>query len=121
MSGERLALGKWGESLAADYLADRGYIILERNARTSYGEIDLVARQGSCLVFVEVKTRASAVLGSPEISVSGRKQAHLIASARAYVQALPEQEDDWRIDVIAIRRFTGVPAEIVHFENVISD
>lgn len=121
MSNRRQTLGKWGETLAAGYLASHGYTILERNARTAYGEIDLVARLGECLVFVEVKTRASSALGLPEISVSARKRAHLLSAARAYLQGRAEPEGSWRIDVVAIRRFPDAPAEVYHFENVIQE
>jgi putative endonuclease len=115
----RQNLGKWGESLAADYLVQRGYILVERNARTPYGELDLVMRQGEGLVFVEVKTRASRAYGLPEESITPRKQEHLLNAARAYLQNHTEISGDWRVDVIAIRRIQGSPAEVVHFENVL--
>lgn len=118
-------VGRWGEALAADYLRRQGYSLLARNARTPHGEIDLVAAQpspgGSWTVFVEVKTRRSGAFGLPEESITARKRAHLVASARAYLQAHPDLDGAWRIDVIAIRRpRTGAEAEILHFENAIS-
>jgi len=116
----RLSLGRWGEAIAAEYLSHQGYTILEHNARTPYGELDLVALQGDALVFVEVKTRASLSFGLPEISVSPSKQAHLISSAQAYIQAHPELDDEWRIDVIAILRLPGEEPQIEHFENIIT-
>jgi putative endonuclease len=118
-STSRQDLGKWGESLAADYLGQRGYLLLERNARTPYGELDLVMRQGQVTVFVEVKTRASGACGLPEESITPRKQAHLLNAARAFLQSHTELDGDWRVDVIAIRRLPGVPPEVVHFENVL--
>lgn len=118
LTAHRQALGRWGEDLAAAYLADHGYLVLERNARTPHGEIDLVARDAAMLVFVEVKTRASTSLGPPEESVTPRKRLHLLAAAQAYLQSHPELDADWRADVIAIRRFKAAPPEIVHFENV---
>jgi putative endonuclease len=131
MSMVRKALGKWGEDLAAGYLAARGYHILAQNARTPYGELDLVASEeradgvgegsGTVTVFVEVKTRRSSAFGLPEASVTTRKQAHLLASAQAYLQAHPDLEGDWRIDVIAIQQLPGQPEpSIVHFENVVN-
>ena len=136
MKTTRQALGRWGESLAADYLVERGYTILERNARTPYGEIDLVAHldcdQGAAnqsdptapqfvVVFVEVKTRSSTAFGLPEAAVSARKQAHILAAAQAYLQAHPDLGDDWRVDVIAIQRSkTGDQPVITHFENAVS-
>lgn len=116
----RLSLGRWGEATAAEYLSSLGYVILEHNARTPYGELDLIAKQGDGLVFVEVKTRASLSLGLPEISVTPTKQAHLLSSAQAYLQAHPELGEDWRIDVIAILRLPGKSPQIEHFENIIT-
>lgn len=119
MKSARQALGQWGESLAAAYLSEQGYTVLERNARSRFGEIDLVARQGDSLVFVEVKTRTSAAFGLPEDSVTPRKQAHLVAAAQAYLVEHPELGEDWRVDVIAIECRRGQPPRITHFENAI--
>jgi putative endonuclease len=131
MTTARQSLGRWGEKLAAEYLAARGYKILESNARTPYGEIDLVACQdepgfseesglSSVTIFVEVKTRATRTFGYPEESVNPRKQAHMLASAQAYIQAHPQLGDHWRIDVIAIQRQpAGLPPLIRHFINAI--
>jgi len=115
----RQTLGRWGEALAAETLAGRGYALLARNARTPYGELDLVMRQGGATVFVEVKTRASRAFGLPEESITPRKQEHLRNAAQHYLQSHPELGGDWRVDVIAIRRQPGVPPEVVHFENVL--
>jgi len=135
MKTSRQVFGSWGESLAADYLIQRGYEILERNVRTLYGEIDLVARQdiekGSqsrpytrasegVIVFVEVKTRSSTTYGLPEQSITERKRDHMIASARAYLQDHPKLEDDWRVDVIAIQRKSPKATPVItHFENAL--
>lgn len=114
------ALGRWGEAQAAEYLLEHGYTVLQRNIRTPHGEIDLLARGSEGLVFVEVKARSSASLGPPEISVTARKQTHLLASARAYLQEHPELDGDWRVDVLAILRRKGQPPEITHFENILT-
>jgi putative endonuclease len=133
MGKHRQVLGRWGEDQAVSYLVGLGYEILARNARTPYGEIDLVARQAfnsapgmeppdQLTVFVEVKTRTTLAYGLPEESVTRRKQAHLLASAQAYIQDHPELDGDWRIDVIAVQRKPGRQApSIYHFENAISD
>ncbi len=115
-------LGRWGERLAAAYLEQRGYAILACNARTPYGELDLVARQGEVTVFVEVKTRRSQSFGLPEAGVTPRKQAHLLSAAQSYLQTHPDLNGDWRVDVIAIRRLVSADAEpeIVHFENALT-
>ena len=130
MANQRQLLGSWGESLAADYLVDLGYVVLERNVRTPYGEIDLVARlfeessisTEKCLVtvFVEVKTRSTHTFGHPEESVTARKRAHMIAAAQSYLQDHPDLGGVWRIDVIAIQRLQpDRPLTIHHFENAI--
>lgn len=116
----RKDLGRWGESLAAEYLIQRGYNILDRNVRTPYGEVDLIAQNSEGVVFVEVKTRASDSLGPPEISITPRKQEHMLSAAQAYLQAHPHLEGTWRVDVIAIQRLPNQQSEIVHFENVFS-
>jgi len=136
MKNRRQKLGEWGEGIAASFLCERGYTILERNARTPYGEIDLIAHQdcthhgvaqaqafvsGSVTVFVEVKTRSSTAYGLPEESVTLRKQAHLLAAAQAYLQAHPELEGDWRIDVIAVQRQSADSQPVItHFENAVT-
>ena len=72
-------------------------------------------------MFVEVKARATPTFGYPEEAVNLRKQTHLLASAQYYMQAHPELDGDWRIDVIAIQRlFPGKPPVITHFENAVS-
>lgn len=130
MTKSRQALGRWGEALAASFLSDLGYSILERNARTPYGEIDLVVRQESAksslsssaaVVFVEVKTRTSFAYGHPEESITPRKRAHILAAAQAYLLDHPDLDGDWRVDVIAIQRtHPGQPPTITHFENAVT-
>ncbi|MFM8320605.1 MAG: YraN family protein [Chloroflexota bacterium] len=122
MKTARQRLGQWGEQAAAAYLAGLGYTLLASNARSRYGELDLVALapDGSATVFVEVKTRRSLAYGLPEASVTPVKQAHLLAASAAYLQAHPELPGSCRIDVIAIlRRPGGQAPEIVHFENAV--
>jgi putative endonuclease len=120
---QRQRVGKWGETVAAYYLENRGYRILARNVHTAYGEIDLIARQQKGgLVFVEVKTRTNASFGYPEEAVDERKLGHLISSAQAYLLDCPDEvETGWQIDVIAIQGRPGEKAEdvrIEHFENI---
>ncbi len=119
MTRAKKELGDWGERVAARYLQRKGYQILGRKARTEYGEIDLIARQGTATVFVEVKTRSNTAYGYPEAAITANKQAHLLAAAQAYLQANPSLDGDWRIDVIAILRRGNLAPEIVHFENAV--
>jgi putative endonuclease len=95
-------LGQRGEALACQALLERGAQIIARNVRTPYGELDIVARQGGVLVFVEVKARSRRTFGPPEESLTATKQAHLIASAQHYPGANEQLEADWRIDGVAI-------------------
>ena len=119
----RQSLGRWGESLAAEFLQAQGYVIIGRNVRTPYGEIDLVAELAvpPTLVFVEVKTRRSAQYGLPEDAINARKQEHLRSSVNYYLQQHLEFLGAMRVDVIAIQRYhPGEPPVITHFENALS-
>src|SRR5512139_3517999 len=127
MTNRKQSLGRIGEDLAAEYMVRLGYTVLKRNVRTPHGEIDLIAYHpplppdpGGTLVFVEVRTRASAVLGAPELSVNPTKQEHIRLAVAYIMQQQPELAPGaaWRVDVIAIQRFsTHQPAQITHFEN----
>ena len=83
MSGRNQKIGAWGESVATEYLEKRGFIIIGRNVRTPYGEIDIVVEKDGVAIFVEVKTRTSKSLGPPEIAVTPRKQEHYAGCGRA--------------------------------------
>ncbi|MCL7452754.1 MAG: YraN family protein [Anaerolineae bacterium] len=117
---DRGGLGRHGEELAARHLAAKGYEIVARNWRCETGEIDLVARDGADLAFVEVRTRRGRSLGSPEESITAAKQARLIDLAEAYVQA-ERWAGGWRIDVVAVemdRR--GRLLRVDHYENAVT-
>lgn len=99
---KRKQLGNLGEKLAKDFLKKNGYRVRETNFKCREGEIDIVAEQGDCLVFVEVRTKSSSEFGTPEESITHFKKEKLIASALSYLsshQGLPAQ---WRIDLVAI-------------------
>jgi len=104
MKDDRKGLGARGESLAAEYLQEQGYTVLARNWRLSrLGEIDIVAREGGCLVFVEVKTRRNRTYGLPEESLTRTKQVRLLSLAQEYLATeVGSQDVAWRIDVVAI-------------------
>jgi putative endonuclease len=120
MRSTNRSIGLWGENVAADYLSGQGYLIIARNVHTPHGEIDLVARQGTVTIFVEVKTRTSNRFGPPEASITPKKREHMIAASQAYIQIHPELEGDWRLDVIAIEadRENKITS-LTHFENAI--
>lgn len=123
---QKQRVGRWGETVAAYYLENKGYRVIARNVRTPRGEINLVARQegqaAGCLVFVEVKTRTGDSFGLPEEAVDARKLEHVFLSAESFLQEHPELIGlDWRMDVIAIQGRPGARVEemhIEHFENV---
>jgi putative endonuclease len=117
MTGKNQRVGKWGEETVAAYLAGRGYEIHARNARTPYGEIDLVTQQGDVTIFVEVKTLTRSENFFPEQNVTRGKQAHMLACAEHY--AAEHAIDHWQIDVIAVEGRVGVEPKITHFENAI--
>ena len=125
MTKKRQQLGRWGETKAAEYLEKQGHKIIDRNAYTQYGEIDIVAQQTikntPYTIFIEVKTRTTTTFGYPEEAITNLKREHILASAMAYLQENPQLSDNWQVDVIAIRRLnTKTEPEIRHFENVFS-
>ncbi|MBN2331845.1 MAG: YraN family protein [Deltaproteobacteria bacterium] len=105
-AGANQRLGQWGEGLAAVYLEERGLRIVERNFRCPLGEIDLIAQDGDCLVFCEVKTRRSTAFGQPQEAVALAKQRKIIRSATWYIAAR-QWSTDVRFDVVAISKPTA--------------
>src|SRR5205085_7982295 len=104
---ERAELGRIGESLAAGYLEQRGWRIVERNLRFREGEIDIVAARAGVLAFVEVKTRRSVAFGSPAEAVTWRKQRKIRALASRYLAERHPRAHSIRFDVVDIARGRG--------------
>ncbi len=102
VKGSRFRRARWGEALAAWFLRFKGYRIEARNWRCPQGELDVVCWDGDTLVFVEVKTRSSAVAGDPEDAVDRRKQQRLVRLAQVYLAGLAAEAPPCRFDVIAI-------------------
>lgn len=98
----KIATGKEGEKLAADFLKKNGYRIIDKNFRCPLGEIDIVAREKGTIVFVEVKTRKSSKLGYPEQAVGIRKQKKMSQLALWYLQKRKLADISARFDVVAI-------------------
>jgi putative endonuclease len=98
----RRAIGVKGEDEAARFLARCGYAILDKNVRTRAGEIDLVAKEGKTLVFVEVKTRKELEGDPPQAGVRTRKQNRLGKLAHGYLKAKRMRETPCRFDVVAV-------------------
>ncbi len=103
---EHINLGKAGEELAAVMLAGKGYRILERNWRFGKEEIDIIARDGNFIVFVEVKTRSSNVFAEPEASVTKAKQRVLVRAANAYVN-YRRFGGEVRFDIVSVLMLPG--------------
>lgn len=116
--------GEPGEALAADWLQrERGFAIVARNWRSPRDrreEIDLVARDGDVLVFVEVKTRSAAALVKGYHAVDARKKKVLLNAISAYLARLPEKPATHRFDIVEVEVPPGglAHAEVRHFENV---
>lgn len=101
---DRTEVARRGEDAAAAFLERIGMTVLERNWRTSAGEVDIVAREGDTLVFVEVKTRRSERAGSAEEAVSAAKQRRLTRLASEYLRTSDgPRASEIRFDVVAIR------------------
>ena len=98
-----LAAGARAEAVAADFLIARGLTIVARNFRTRRGEVDLIARVGATLVFVEVRLRSSSRFGGAAASITAAKRARLTAAARAYLAQLG-REPPCRFDAVLLDR-----------------
>jgi putative endonuclease len=102
IGGTTRALGRIGEDLAAVHLRGKGYEIVARGFRLFRGEIDIIARDGGTLVFVEVKTRADEEFGRPEEAVTLSKQRQIRRIARGYLVEHPCGAAGCRFDVVSI-------------------
>lgn len=116
------ALGHLGEDLACDFLVESGYTIVARNwrSRDRYvpGEIDIIARRGSCLAFCEVKTRTSAAFGSPAEAVTPAKAARLRRLAGVWLREHNGACGEVRVDVISVLRARSARPTIEHLKAI---
>ena len=108
---DRAELGRTGERLAEKFLKKLGYKIVEKNFRTKFGELDIIAKDKKCIVFVEVKTRKDDSFGVPQEAVTDFKQEHLALAAMIYIKA-HLLRSDYRFDIIAIQG-----GKIEHIKN----
>ncbi|MGO4594113.1 YraN family protein [Leifsonia sp. 2TAF2] len=99
---EKDALGRRGEHVAADWLQERGYTLVDRNWRCPVGELDLILRQGTTMVFVEVKTRSSLAFGHPFEAITPEKAARLRRLAAAWCREREPGSVGVRIDAVAV-------------------
>jgi uncharacterized protein (TIGR00252 family) len=114
---EHTQMGLWGEELAVDYLREKGYVILERDWHSTHRDIDIIAQQGDCIVFVEVKTRSSKDYGDPLQAINYKKQKNLRLAINHYIH-YRKFNNPWRFDVITVVGGLGskIP-EINHIED----
>jgi putative endonuclease len=116
------AAGARGEQAAADFLQLRhGFTIVTRNWRSPRDrrdEIDIVARDGDVLVFVEVKARDARALVPGYHAIGERKRRALRRVVHAYLTALPEPPRTFRVDVVEVSLSERLPSQCLHFENV---
>ena len=119
---KRRDTGILGEKLARDFLKKRGYRIWETNYRSPHGEIDIVAKHGDYLVFIEVRTKRSLEFGSPEESITPTKLERLRATAAHYQQTHDNLPSLWRIDMVAIElNQKGKTSRIDLIENAVGE
>lgn len=116
MSGH-IKLGRDGEQAACDYLEDRGWTILERNYRFERSEVDIVAYDQACIVFIEVKTRTSTRFGYPDDSVDARKQRNVQKASMAWLYERKMEKSPIRFDVVGVVLEPELPPVIEHIRN----
>ena len=116
---KRPSAGLWGEAQAERALRQKGYAILGRRVRVGHrDELDLVARDGAVLVFVEVKTRKTEAFGRPDAAVNRAKRHYLSRAAVRYLKHLRAPPDAFRFDVVEVIGAVDTPAPLIrHIEN----
>jgi putative endonuclease len=118
VSHARLKLGQWGEERAVRYLRQRLYRILATNYSNKCGEVDIIARRGRILAFIEVKTRRSVTFGTGAEAVNARKQRQIIRTAHIYLQQHPKLGAlQPRFDIIAVQVEPGSGGQC-HIEHI---
>lgn len=102
MTTSRATIGRHGEDIAARYLVDAGYVLVDRNWRGTRGELDIVARDGDEIVVVEVKTRSGLGFGHPAEAITAAKLARLKRLAGQWLGEHSPRAASVRIDVLAV-------------------
>ncbi|MGH3367488.1 MAG: YraN family protein [Nocardioidaceae bacterium] len=115
---QRSAVGQYGEVVAARHLIDSGMVVLDRNWRCDLGEVDVIARDGSALVFCEVKTRRGLDYGSPLEAVTARKAARLRRLAARWMSEAEIHPSEVRIDVVGVLVRPRGAAVVEHLRGV---
>ncbi len=117
VSESRINLGKLGEDLATVFLKQKGFQIITRNYRQKTGEVDIIAKDGETLIFIEVKTRSSLLFGQPFEAVTIKKQTQLNRIALDYMTRNKINNQAARFDVISILIEQNKKPKIEHLEN----
>ena len=112
-----LIRGELGEKAARHHLRRRGLKFLTANFRSARGEVDLICRDGDCLVFVEVKTRSSEQWTRPAAAVNARKRRLLSQTALDYLRRLKNPEVKIRFDIVEVLLAAGAVREVRHLPN----
>ncbi|MFZ5652675.1 MAG: YraN family protein [Bacillota bacterium] len=116
MTVKRISTGKAGEEAAVQHIRKKGMRVLERNFRCRLGELDIIARDGRYIVFVEVRTSNSTAFGTPQESVGAKKKQKLRLLAQYYIKIRNLGDVPLRFDVVAV---TGVPGGgIIKIEHI---
>lgn len=116
----RLRLARVGEEIAKEYLKNKGYKILEQNARSRFSEIDLIVKKNNQLILVEVRTKKGENFGSPEESLNKKKLKKLWFNAQLYI-AKNHWQGAFRIDAVCVvLRLDNSIERVNHYENIIS-
>ena len=109
-------LAKLGEDLACRYLIGKGYVIIRRNVKYRKGEVDIIAKIGDLLVFVEVKTRSNDKFGYPEEAFTWQKRKRLEKAILRYLHQT-DYSGDWQVDLIALE-IQDKKAKLRHYQGV---
>ncbi|NCF75007.1 MAG: YraN family protein [Xanthomonadaceae bacterium] len=119
MLNKNQRFGNWGERIVRKYLVRNGYKILETNYKNYFGEIDIIAKLKSKIIFIEVKTRSNRRFGLPEESVNFIKQKKLIKASEKYI-LVNRLNNEYQIDVITVEKEEGADsAKLKHFKNAV--
>lgn len=119
MADRRKRAGGYGEAVAKGFLEAKGYKILARNFKAFGGEIDIVAKDGDYIVFVEVKYRRQLAFGRPVEAITEKKRRALIAAAYGYMAQNGRGDENCRFDIIEV--FEREQLHINHIENAFGE
>jgi putative endonuclease len=114
---QKKQLGSSGETHCVNYLKERGYEILKQNFHSPYGEIDIIAKEGHHLVFIEVKTRTKESIDKAKYSITYSKQKKITKTAMYFLQDFVDKEiREYRFDVIILKK-EGNTIDLEHFKD----